>query len=138
MSKALEALENIKHYDSRVGLHESDYSIIETALKEYEEGIENAKTYVPHTAKNALFDLECLAMRNTSRSFWKLPQQLANDVKKELKALEIIKEKRVDTYLLCSCNSVDEYNSMFEHRFGSYDKRALTQEDYDLLKEVLL
>ena len=36
MNKGLEALENIKHYDSRIGLHESDYDIIETALKEYE------------------------------------------------------------------------------------------------------
>ena len=34
MSKELEALENIKHYDSRVGLHEDDYKIIEIALKE--------------------------------------------------------------------------------------------------------
>lgn len=32
----LKALENIKHYDSRVGLHEDDYKIIETALKDYE------------------------------------------------------------------------------------------------------
>lgn len=32
MSKGLEALENIKHYDSEVGLHEKDYEIIEKEL----------------------------------------------------------------------------------------------------------
>lgn len=36
MNKELEALENIKHYDSRVGLHESDYDIIEKALKVFD------------------------------------------------------------------------------------------------------
>ena len=36
MSKELEALENIKHYDTRFGLHEDDYKIIETALKALE------------------------------------------------------------------------------------------------------
>lgn len=37
MSKGLEALENIRHYDSRVGLHEDDYEIIEKELKEGEK-----------------------------------------------------------------------------------------------------
>jgi len=35
MNKELEALENIKHYDTRVGLHLDDYNIIETALNKY-------------------------------------------------------------------------------------------------------
>ena len=34
--KSLEALENIKHYDSRVGLHEEDYELIEKSLKALE------------------------------------------------------------------------------------------------------
>lgn len=36
MSKELQALENIKHYDNRVGLHEDDYEVIENALKTLE------------------------------------------------------------------------------------------------------
>lgn len=32
-----QALENIKHYDSRVGLHEEDYNLIVDALNDYEE-----------------------------------------------------------------------------------------------------
>ena len=36
MSKELEALENIRHYDTRVGLHEEDYNIIEKGLKALE------------------------------------------------------------------------------------------------------
>ena len=37
MSKELEALENIKHYDSRVGLHEEDYELIISELKKVDE-----------------------------------------------------------------------------------------------------
>ena len=36
----LEALHNIKHYDSRVGLHESDYQAIEVSLLAYKLIIE--------------------------------------------------------------------------------------------------
>ena len=50
---------------------------------------------------------------------------------KELKALEIIKEKRVDVWLLFECDSLNEYN----HNTSSYD---LTKKEYDLLKEVLV
>lgn len=58
-------------------------------------------------------------------------------IEKELKALEIIKEKRVDIRLLFETfnyykNGLKAYNGM---RTYGYD---LTQEEYDLLKEVLL
>lgn len=82
MSKGLEALENIKHYDTRVGLHEKDYEFIE----------------------------------------------------KELKAFEIIKTKRVDVIRLFQCfkiGALSNYNNFYAYK-------KLTQEEYDLLKEVLL
>ena len=80
MSKGLEALENIRHYDSRVGLHEDDYEVIG----------------------------------------------------KELKALEIIKNKCVDVCdIICFAYSLCNYN---RSRQGL---SLLTQEEFDLLKEVL-
>jgi len=56
------------------------------------------------------------------------PEHLA----KIKKALEIIKEKNVWVYHLKQCNSLEEYNEVFT------DELHLTQEEYDLLKEVLL
>ena len=80
MNKTIEALENIKHYDTRVGLHRDDYDTIE----------------------------------------------------KSLKALEIIKEKKVNVFIFLHSGDLETYNDMVE------DNRKLTQEEYDLLKEVLL
>ena len=84
MNKELEALENIKHYDTRVGLHEDDYKIIENALK---------------------------------------------DTEKYKKALEIIKEKRVDVSWLFKCDNTRNYKHF------SYCE--LTEEEFDFLKEIL-
>jgi hypothetical protein len=55
-----------------------------------------------------------------------------NVVEKELKALEIIRNKFVMTgYILSGC-PLKEYNSCIKKQ------QQLTQEEYDLLKEVLL
>ena len=54
-------------------------------------------------------------------------------IEKSLKALEIIKEKRCDIYLLMECERLEHYN---ENDYLSSDQ-ALTQEEFDLLKEVL-
>ena len=56
----------------------------------------------------------------------------------KLKALEIIKEKSVDIGFLQFCSFVDTYNKyILEHAWTKHT-RTLTQEEYDLLKEVLL
>lgn len=55
-----------------------------------------------------------------------------NKNQKKLKALEIIKEKEVNVYLLNCCNNLYEYNNW------ASDEEQLTKEEYELLKEVLL
>ena len=55
-------------------------------------------------------------------------------IEKELKALEVIKNKKVNVFLLINCDSLEEYNS----QTYVYPQRQLTQEEYNLLKEVLL
>ena len=52
-------------------------------------------------------------------------------INKELEALEIIKEKRVNVQALFYSSSCEDYNKHYTH----YED--LTQEEYDLLKEVL-
>ena len=56
-------------------------------------------------------------------------------IKKELKALEIIKKKRVDLDLLLKTFKFNNYE-LYNFNIGN-GARSLTQEEYDLLKEVL-
>ena len=51
------------------------------------------------------------------------------EVEKSLKVLKIIKEKRVNVEWLLETENVEEYNESLYNN--------LTQEEYDLLKEVL-
>ena len=52
-------------------------------------------------------------------------------IEKELKALEIIKEKRVDIGWLIRSQNYSKYN------LGVGSSQALKKQEYDLLKEVL-
>lgn len=58
--------------------------------------------------------------------------QFIVDNSKKLKALKIIKEKEVDVYRLTHYLTLNGYNE------GVCILRRLTQEEFDLLKEVLL
>ena len=69
-----------------------------------------------------------------------------DSIEKELKTLEIIKEKKVDVdtlmfYMRQQPNNkwaLNSYNNWVDHNGINERKRLLTQEEYDLLKEVLL
>lgn len=67
-------------------------------------------------------------------------EAITEDIEKELKALEIIKTKRVDVFelLLGISNSMyrnplERYNSYVEGSFNT----ELTKKEYEILKEVL-
>lgn len=77
--------------------------------------------------KSELIDL-CNFLIKEKRYF----KEYINETEKSLKALEIIKEKSVDVQLLKNSKNVNEYNWYVHTK-----DRALTQEEYDLLKEVL-
>ena len=56
------------------------------------------------------------------------------------KVLEIIKEKRIDLESFYSSFVENDYDydyNFYEKRYGTYGKYELTQEEFDLLKEVL-
>lgn len=106
MSKGLDALKRYRDIPTTM-----DYDIIEQELKELDERREMMKR----------FNEACV------------PTILDNETEKKLKALEIIKEKRVDVAeLVVSCD-LKAYNYLFR----LVEKWQLTQEEYDLLKEVL-
>ena len=58
-------------------------------------------------------------------------------IKKSLKALEIIKEKRVNVFALKTTNTLKEYNNVFIGNYCDRKTRKLKKEEYDLLKEML-
>ena len=86
--------------DDYVAVSKEEYEYIETALKEYE----GAKNHIEALNK----------------------ERVENSIK--LKALEIIKEKRVEVMWLIN-RPLEDYNK--NHFF------ELTKEEFDLLKEVL-
>ena len=118
MSKELTPLEalktiilgtNVDTYRSSVEEIDNAISIIETALKRLEK------------------------IETTTHSV------LREDISNKLKALEIIKEKRVDVDYLITCierniKPLQNYNEYIKEFYGI----ELAQEEYDLLKEVLL
>ena len=67
-------------------------------------------------------------------------KELCKENKKLKRVLEIIKEKNVNLGLIKISKSVEEYNkwALVNNLFVDIDQRTLTQEEYDLLKEVLL
>ena len=113
MSKELEALDrlfnsNLNNYEYR-----KEYDLIETALKVYEKiKLEYSEIKIYH------YDL------------LKENERLHNQKAKKLKAFEIIKDKRVNADWLLETENVEEYNESLYN--------DLTQEEFDLLKEVLL
>ena len=69
------------------------------------------------------------------------PKQYVDELKlveKSLKALEIIKEKRIDIESFYSSFIESDYDyNFYEKRYGTYGKYCLTEEEFNLLKEVL-
>lgn len=123
MSKELQALERIKsHYKDKVCIDVlDDFDIIETALVEKEEIFEN------HNIKSFTELNERLCDYNELK--------FDDDIKqKKLKAFEIIKKKSVNIGLIKDKEcTLEIYNTMMLLK-----EWQLTQEEYDLLREVLL
>ena len=120
MNKGLEALERVKKYYP-FGVNELEYlniEIIETALKRLEE-IED-KYYKTIEGKGI-----------PSPNYDKVkPSKLKTIIKKQDEILQIIKEKMVDVQLLKDSKNFNEYNWCVHTK-----DRALTQAEFDLLKE---
>lgn len=122
MNKELEAFELIKcNCNQNYPDFEKQAKIVENALKRLE------KPYVLMTntrgKSKSIIDYIC---KN-----WKEVKITNLEDQDKLKALEIIKEKKVNVNCIISGWSLGKYNSYKSHI-------KLTQKEYDLLKEVLL
>lgn len=114
----LEENTELKHYFENNELHlKEDLDIIETTLERLED-LQNKYNVL----ENEYFDQK-RSMLNY------------DEVKQiKLKALEIIKRKKVNTGRIF----IGQYNTLEEYNMWENEDRKLTQEDFDLLKEILL
>ena len=79
--------------------------------------------------------LECLNYLKERISDNAIFRGCIKDIEKKLKALEIIKNKNFDLFYLQDSKDLEQYNDCCDHfRNLCY----LTQEEYDLLKEVII
>ena len=130
MSKGLEALKDIiriANIESEVMPNsklDKDFKVIEKELKELEEHEEILNNY---NLTLANFREACLLLAMLKDEGLNI-----HDIAKQLKALEIIKKKWVNVLYFRGSSSLEEYNS----HHATWHK--LIQEEYDLLKEVLL
>ena len=110
----LEALEKLTNYKCSCMSEKIECKeIIETALKEYE-----CRKTLLENIDNDVIVFE--------------PKEVWEEKQKRLKALKIIKDKSVDMLTLAISHYVQTYND--NKTFGA----KLTEEEYDLLKEVSL
>ena len=142
MSKELEALDRL-YCAGRLdldyvlnGKQNQDYKIIATALEDY-EFMKQTKIIV---SDKKISDDDLEKLKNQGIIVGNLEQSKVEllfdeETQKKLEALEIIKKKRVDVRYLFQCKSLRDYNYIYKGTNQS--ELCLTQEEYDLLKDVL-
>ena len=117
MSKELEALERLmqKYYEMCIDTNNND------------------DEYQKHnlTSEYAIIETALLQLESIRNNYCVCEK----DAIKKLRALEIIKNKRVQVHILLESNNLEEYNESIYVCEGV--KYKLTQEEFDLLKEVL-
>ena len=129
MNKTIERAKR-EHCALNQGFPDSEYikelNNIETELKESEKAL----TFYKYCVKNKI---DLTKLDQISNDYVAMPIEVWEEKLKKLAVLEIIVNKKVNVGLLSRCATVERYN-----KGVCYEPRQLTQEEYDLLKEVLL
>lgn len=149
-SEALECVEDLIFnfsVDEYVERYDNNLQVIKQALIQGEQDRKNLELVDKvRSGKTIIFVGKGLAMMNADKyhEYLKMEEEpISKKIKKCLKeqALEIIKEKNVDVLAIKESKTLEEYNRNaweVEH-YGRYNgfRLQLTQEEFDLLKEVL-
>ena len=123
-----------RKYESDYGRNIDHRTITpEQALKDLREDAER-HSFEQRQHLNKRLDIIETALKRLKKIETTTHSVLREDISKKLKALEIIKEKELNVFIFFFLHSGDleTYNDMAE------DNRKLTQEEFNLLKEVLL
>lgn len=83
-------------------------------------------------SKSKTYNSHIVRILNIKTGKMYAPKELTEIVRNELKALEIIREKKVDTAKLAFVA-----NAYFYNNFGKVAVIPITQEEFDLVTEVL-
>jgi len=138
MSKELSPLEALNDLREVKGWNDDEFNkrldIIETALKKHEL-LKNTKIIVADKkiTDDDLEKLKCESMI-VGNSQCEIKPLFDEETLNKLKALEIIKEKQVNVGAFYVFDNLEQYNGYCEMVGGC---KKLTQEEFDLLKEVL-
>ena len=140
-----EALENLTYCVNGIGSKEKYYNIIKQDLERLEK-LNNIFSDSHICEIKAKFnEIECnadkckncplgvgdgICLNNIFEHKWKLEEENA----KLKQAIEILQVKRIQKRFLEESKNVDEYNKWISNLMNI---RELTQEEYELLKEVL-
>lgn len=143
MSKELQALEDIILYlnaNEPKGLYCKNIEIIKAALKEHEvmEVMKQTKIVVSDP-KVSDEDFEKLKNQGILTNLQgEIKPLFDEETQKNLKALEIIKKKKVDVGYLFEMIDLFGKEALTQYNLSCYGiKKKLTQKEFDLLKEVL-
>ena len=129
MSKGLEALDKIRVGCLTVWDFEDCTDAIEKELKEYQE----IETYMQQYGIENIEEI-----RRVLHNDWVIRQKFKTDTANVVKALEIIKNKKVAYLLIWLMERHTKKCALRLYNEPCDEDRKLTQEEYDLLKEVLL
>lgn len=140
----LEALDDMLEYlltydEFNEKRHKDNVNIIETAIKDYDD--------IKHICNQYNIEFSLSNIREALFTFAQLKGEHGtnwNNYNKKLKALEIIKKKMVNLDDLNDAIYEDNYHQNNEHNAidiynqNRFEYKHLTQDEIDLLKEVLL
>ena len=133
----LEALKEVREY-----LYGDVYAGVEKRLDLIENALKILEQLQIIIGAEKIEDLPKLALK-TENAYYSSCYNL-KEAEKKLKALEIIKEKKVDVNTLIFYLEKHNETGNIDYAFDSYneyakdsDKPQLTQEEYELLKEEL-
>ncbi len=139
MSKELTPLQALKDLQEVKGWNNKEFhkrlTVIKKALKEHE--LMKQARFIVANKEISDDDIEKLInqrMFADSLEQREIKPLFDEETQKKLKAFEIIKNKNFDLFYLLDSRDLEDYNDKCDcYRNLSY----LTQEEYDLLKEVL-
>lgn len=111
-------------------LHEDENGNVYISPSVFENGNDSKELTPLEALKNIEKEIEDFEGFDEN-TYYQMDRTRFQIIENKLKALEIIKEKNVNVPKLRNSSNLEEYNRCF------VDAYILTQEEYDLLKEIL-
>jgi hypothetical protein len=137
IKQALIELKSIKEADPSEALKQVTYlSAILPDWQRVNNGVDSLSIIKQALLKAQDLEKEIEILKEYRKDYLSRLDNLEKHSLKQDKALEIIKEKKIDVVKLCCSLDAESYNLSIDIK-GLNDSYKITQEEFDLLKEVL-